>query len=363
MEAQGVRWQPPLSGTLSLDRTNRFFLGGGKALLNAYYRRAERIGIEVRYEAPVEEFDLDRGEDDLRGVRVGGRVPATLHARALVAAAGGFEANLERLARDWGDAAANFIIRGSRANDGHVLDRLLAAGAVGRGNPTGFHAIAVEARAPRFEGGIVTRVDSIPFGIVVNRDGRRFHDEGEDLWPKRYAAWGQLIARQPEQVACSIYDAKVAGDFIPSAYPPHSAATLGELATGLGLEPAALEGTVAEFNRHVHPGDYDRSRLDGCGTDGLVPAKSHWALPIDTPPFYGCRLRPGITFTYYGLAVDCAARVLRPDGSALGGVFAAGEIMAGSILREGYLAGFGMTIGTVFGRVAGTEAASFVLSA
>jgi len=229
--------------------------------------------------------------------------------------------------------------------------------------PTGFHAIAVEARAPRFEGGIVTRVDSIPFGIVVNRDGRRFHDEGEDLWPKRYAAWGQLIARQPEQVACSIYDAKVAGDFIPSAYPPHSAATLGELATGLGLEPAALEGTVAEFNRHVHPGDYDRSRLDGCGTDGLVPAKSHWALPIDTPPFYGCRLRPGITFTYYGLAVDCAARVLRPDGSALGGVFAAGEIMAGSILREGYLAGFGMTIGTVFGRVAGTEAASFVLSA
>jgi tricarballylate dehydrogenase len=278
-------------------------------------------------------------------------------------AAGGFESNSAWLREHWGAAADNFIIRGSRANDGELLASLLASGVMARGNPKAFHAVAVDARSPRFDGGIVTRIDSIPLGIAVNREGRRFHDEGEDLWPKRYAVWGQLLARQPGQIAYSIFDARALGRFIPPAYPPTTAATIAELAEQLELPRGRLAETVAEYNRHVPGSDLlDQSRLDGVATVGLEPAKSNWALPIDRPPFYAYAMRPGITFTYWGIGVDCRARVLDADGCPVPGLFAAGEAMAGNILRQGYLGGFGMTIGSVFGRLAGREAAEHAVA-
>src|SRR5438067_5040316 len=120
---------------------------------------------------------------------------------------GGFEANIAWLKEYWGDAADNFIIRGTPYNTGTMLAALLEKGAQTTGDPREFHAVAVDGRAPKFDGGIVTRLDSVPFGIVVNRDGQRFYDEGEDFWPKRYAIWGGLIARQPDQVAYSIIHA------------------------------------------------------------------------------------------------------------------------------------------------------------
>ena len=217
--------------------------------------------------------------------------------------------------------------------------------------------MAVDARAPKFDGGIVTRLDSVPFGIVVNRDARRFYDEGEDFWPKRYAIWGGLIARQPGQIAYSIVDARAVGRFMPSVFPAIEAGSLREIAGAIGLDPAALAATVDAFNRSVRPGAFDPANLDDCRTEGLDPPKSHWALPIDTPPFCGYPLRPGITFTYLGVTVDECARVIMQDGRPSANIFAAGEVMAGNILGRGYLAGFGLTIGTVFGRIAGREAA------
>ena len=357
MEAHGVRWQPALRGTLQLDRTNRFFLGGGKALVNAYYERAEASGVQIRYHAKVDRLCFDG--DTVRSVVVGeGGAGEEIACRAVVVASGGFESNIEWLRRYWGDAADNYRIRGTPHNDGHVLARLFDAGALPRGNERGFHAIAVDARAPKFDGGIVTRVDSITLGIVVDRDARRFYDEGEEIWPKRYASWGKLIAQQPDQIAYSIFDSKASGAFIPCAYPPYSAGSIGELATRVGLDAAALDATVREYNAAAHAdGTYSESgRKDGRATRGLAIPKSNWALRIDTAPYYATPLRPGITFTYLGVAVDDRARVLR-SGGAFANVFAAGEIVAGNILRNGYLAGFGMTIGTVFGRIAGEEAA------
>jgi tricarballylate dehydrogenase len=359
MERQGVRWQPAMHGTLQLDRTNRFFLGGGKALLNTYYRTAAERGVDVRYGATVEGVELEGGRVARAVVRDGGGERVAVAARAVVAASGGFESNLKWLRRYWGDAVDNYAIRGTASNDGTLLAALLELGAMERGNPRGFHAVAVDARSPRYDGGIVTRVDSIPFSITVNRDGRRFHDEGEDVWPKRYATWGRLIAEQPGQAAFSIFDDKVRGRFIPALYPPVVADGIEELAGRLGLDRARLAATVDEYNRCVRPGPYDPSRLDGCGTEGLTPPKSNWALPIDTPPYRAYALRPGITFTYLGVAVDRQARVLDGGGAPFPGLYAAGEIMAGNVLLRGYLAGFGMTIGTVFGRLAGKEAADF----
>ena len=358
MSAQGVHWQQPLAGTLHLGRTNRWFLGGGKALLNTYYRAACRMGIEVRYGARVEDLAIEN--DRFEAVRINdGNGDKLIRARAVVVAAGGYEANLEWLKRHWGDAADNFIIRGTRYNDGTLLAALLKHGAKSIGDPKGFHAIGVDARAPKFDGGIVTRLDATPFGIVVNRDARRFYDEGEDIWPKRYAIWGTLIAAQPGQIAFSIVDSKTIDKFLPPMFPPYRADTLEVLAQQLGLNCGTFVNTVTEFNRAAAGNtEAEMQHLDRRGTRGLTPPKSNWALPIDRPPYYGLPLRPGITFTYMGVAVDERARVLDQSGRTFPNVFAAGEIMSGNILTKGYLGGFGLTIGSVFGRLAGREAAA-----
>jgi tricarballylate dehydrogenase len=275
-----------------------------------------------------------------------------------VAAAGGFEANIEWLKQHWGAAADNFLIRGTPYNRGDVLRMLLDAGVEAVGDPTQCHAVAIDARAPKFDGGIATRLDSVVFGIVVNRKAERFYDEGEDTWPKRYAIWGRLVAQQPEQTAYSIIDAKSIRLFMPSIFPAVEAATIGELAVKLSLDPAALEKTVGEFNAAVKPGRFDHTVLDDCRTEGLAIPKSHWARKLDTPPFYGYPLRPGITFTYLGVKVNEQARMVMSGGQVSGNMFAAGEIMAGNVLGKGYLAGIGMTIGAVFGRIAGEGAAA-----
>lgn len=355
MACQGARFQAALRGTLHLSRTNAFFLGGGKALMNVYYAEAARRGVDVFYESEVVSLDIDGGRFRSATLDVpGGR--REMRAGAAVIASGGFEANLEWLRDAWGDAVDRFVVRGTPYNTGGPLKLLLDAGAEPVGDARGCHAIAVDARAPRFDGGIVTRLDCLPLGIVVNRNGDRFADEGQDLWPKRYASWGALIASQPGQEACCLVDARSIGRFMPSVFPPVVASSVRELAVQLGLPPDRVESTVRAFNRAVRAGRFDLEVLDDCRTEGLEPPKSHWALPLDTPPFHGYPLRPGITFTYLGVKVDEQARVM-VRGAAAPNLFAAGEVMAGNILRRGYLAGIGMTIGTVFGRLAGRHAA------
>jgi len=356
MGGLGVRFQRALRGTLHLARTNAFFLGGGKALMNAYYAAAERLGVDVVYDAEVVGLDVIDGRFRQATLAMAG-ASQTVRAAAVVIATGGFESNIEWLKEAWGEAADNFIVRGTPYNTGTPLRLMLDAGAQRVGDARGCHAVAVDARAPRFDGGIVTRLDCLPLGIVVNERGERFADEGEDLWPKRYASWGALVAAQPRQQAYSVIDAKVAGLFMPSVFPPVVASSIRELAGMLDVGADRLVATVDAFNAAVQPGSFDLGTLDGCRTAGLSPAKSHWAQRLDTPPFWGYPLRPGITFTYLGLKVDQSARVVMRDGTPSANVYAAGEIMAGNILRRGYVAGIGMTIGTVFGRIAGQGAA------
>jgi len=359
MRQFGVRFQSSLRGTLHLSRTNLFFLGGGKALMNTYYAAAERAGVRVVYDAEVVGLDLRDGRCHGVMVKTGGET-RQLSGRAVVLSAGGFEANLEWLREAWGDAVDNFVIRGTRYNTGTLLRLMLDAGAEPVGDPRSCHAVAVDARAPQFDGGIVTRLDCLPFGVVVNNRGDRFYDEGEEAWPKRYAIWGKLVAAQPDQIAFSLTDAKAAGTFMPSVFPAIVARSIRELAAGLGLPAERVEATVAAFNAAVRPGTFNHSVLDDCRTEGLVPPKSHWAQRIDTPPFVGYPLRPGITFTYLGTRVNREARILMQDGGPSDNMFAAGEIMAGNVLGRGYAAGIGMTIGSVFGRIAGREAARHV---
>ena len=358
MEAHGVRFQPSLSGTLSLARTNAFFLGGGKSLVNAYYRTAEALGVEVRYEAAVTHLELQDGRVAFVECTHGGETHR-LTPKSVVVAAGGFQADTDWLARAWGPAAKNFLIRGTPYNRGVVLADLLDQGIEQVGDPTQCHAVAIDGRAPKFDGGIVTRLDCVPFSIVVNKDAQRFYDEGEDVWPKRYAIWGRLVAAQPDQVGYVIIDAKSLDLFMPSVFPPIKADTLDDLAGKMGLPAEALAQTVAAFNAAC--GDtsgFHPTELDGVTTTGLTPPKTNWARPITEAPFYGYSLRTGVTFTYLGLKVDETAQC-SIGNRPVSNLWAAGETMAGSILGQGYLAGFGMTIGTVFGRIAGKEAAAY----
>jgi len=284
-------------------------------------------------------------------------------ARTCVLAAGGFESNREWLRQAWGrnesgeNPADNFLIRGTRFNTGVLLKFMLDAGADPVGDATQAHMVAIDARAPLYDGGICTRIDCVSLGIVVNRDASRFYDEGEDFWPKRYAIWGRLVAQQPGQTAYSIIDAKALGRFMPPVFPGVHADTLRELATRLGLEEGPFMQTLHSYNAAVRPGSFDHTALDDCRTDALAPPKSHWARRIDTPPFFGYALRPGVTFTYLGLKTDATAAV-RFSGRPSDNLFVAGEMMAGNVLGRGYTAGVGMSIGTAFGRIAGSSAAA-----
>ena len=381
LQTQGVRFQPALTGTLNLAHSNAFFLGGGKSLLNAQYLAAEALGIDVHYQTPVEQLVIEDGvfiaaESVASGTR--------WQADALVVASGGFQSNEAWMRKVWGARADNFLIRGTPNNKGRMLAELIRAGAQTIGDPTQCHAVAIDARAPKYDGGIVSRLDCVCFSVVVNNQGLRFYDEGEDFWPKRYAIWGRLVADQPDQIAYAIVDSKVVNNYMPSLYPPLQAQTVAELAVLLDINSEALCTTLADFNAAVVGGEYNPHVLDGCTTARLAIPKSNWAQTIDQPPYYAYPLRPGITFTYMGVRVNESARVgFIVDDDQAGGrnnqclekhgegtvatsteteiawsknIFAAGEIMAGNILGQGYCAGIGMTIGGVFGRIAGEQA-------
>src|SRR4029079_19723556 len=277
---QGVRWQPSLGGTLSLGRTNSFFLGGGRSMLNALYLTAEALGIEIAYEAEIVDLEIENGMFLSATVQHGGQ-RHTVRAATLAAACGGFESNIEWLKQYWGPAADNFLIRGTPNNRGTVLKMLIDHGVQEIGDPTQCHCVAIDARAPKFDGGIITRHDSVIFGIVVNKHAQRFYDEGEDIWPKRYAIWGRLVAQQPDQIAYILFDSSVVKMFMPTLYPPIEAPTIRELAGKLTLDPDALEATVNGFNAAVQPGTFDDTILDDCRTQGLTPDKTHWARRLE----------------------------------------------------------------------------------
>jgi tricarballylate dehydrogenase len=363
MRKHGVNFQPPLSGALHVARTNAFFMGGGKALVNAYFRSAQNMGVDILYNTKIIDLDIQNHQFKAAITADGTRFEAS----ACVLAAGGFESNREWLKQAWGQnengewPADNFIIRGTRFNQGNLLKLMMDQGADTIGDPSQSHCVAVDARAPLYDGGICTRIDCVSLGIVVNNNAQRFYDEGEDFWPKRYAIWGRLVAQQPKQIAYSIIDSKSVGRFMPPVFEGTKANTIEELAIKLQLDSAELVNTVNDYNHACVDGEFNHTLLDNCHTENLIPAKTHWAVPLNQPPFYAYALRPGITFTYLGLKVEDDAAV-RFNNQPSPNLFVAGEMMAGNVLGQGYTAGVGMSIGTTFGRIAGKNAAQAAFS-
>jgi len=368
-------------------------VGGGEGLMEQHYAAAEGSGIEVRHGVRV--VDLVRDETGaVCGVvaeGAGGGPPAgdgaggglagdgagsrfagdgagggrfELPAGAVVLAAGGFEANPRLRASYLGPNWDVAKVRGTPHNTGEVLLAALAHGAQAYGHWSGCHAIQWDADAPPTGDREITNRfsrQSYPVGIVVNRRGERFLDEGEDFRNYTYAKFGAEVLRQPEGIAAQVFDAKTVGLLRTIDYEAPGAArvdadTLGDLADGLGIDRPGFERTVGDFNAAIQPGTFDPSVKDGVRTEGITPPKSNWALPIDTPPFVGFRITCGVTFTFGGVRVDADARVLDTGGRVIPGLCAAGELVGGLFFHN-YPGGTGLTAGAVYGRRAGYAAA------
>jgi tricarballylate dehydrogenase len=207
---------------------------------------------------------------------------------------------------------------------------------------------------------------SYPLGIIVNRRGERFVDEGADYRNYTYVRYGREILRQPERAAFQIFDQKTVPllreEYRIREVTKAEAMSIEELAAKLEIDPAGLSRTVKEYNAGVQDGTFNPAVLDGKRALGITPPKSNWALPLDAPPFVGFAVTCGITFTFGGLRVDTAARVLDMEDRAMPGLFAAGELVGG-LFYNNYPGGTGLMAGSVFGRSAGASAAAYALAA
>lgn len=352
LRSHGVPFQPAGTGLLPVSRRTSFLLGGGKTLVNRLYAEAEKLGVAIDYDTRVTAMTLCGGRVaavDL--ARAAG--PRRLHPRSVVLCAGSASADHVSLRPHWGDAADSFINRGTPYADGALLRDLIGQGVATAGDPGACHLVAVDARSPAADGGIATRVLGIPYGIVVDRAGRRFHDEGGDTGPTRYAVWGRKVAEQPGQLAWLIMDLPALRAVPPPLFKPLCADSILGLAGVTGLHGQTLSQTADAFNAAVRAAGLSGRTL------GLTPEKSRFARELAQPPFFAIPIRPGITFTCMGLRVNAETRVMTNDGGSVANLFAAGTVMAANILGNGYLAGAGLTIAMVFGRRAGPAAAAY----
>jgi tricarballylate dehydrogenase len=350
----GVRLEPRGQVSRPPSARTAFLLGGGKAMINALSATAIRVGVNVAYDSQLVDFDAQNDDECVAMIRRHGQI-TRLVSRAAVVAAGGNQADVSALRPHLGQAVDNIVIRGTRYAPGLVLQRLVDYGMQPIGDPSRSHMVAVDARSPWFDGGIVTRINAIPFGIVVNRDGVRFSDEGADVERTHFSRWGALICDCPDQIAFLILDTKSRTDGVRSPFPPIAANDIRTLAGKLQLDGDRLEDTILRFN--VAATGSDDMAPNERATVGLTPPKSRYAIPLTGARFACYPMRPGLTSTYLGVAVSSDGRVRRADGSMSRRLFAAGSIMAANILREGHLSGLGITIATVFGRLAGQAAA------
>jgi tricarballylate dehydrogenase len=336
---------------------------GGLGLVEMLFTSAEGKGIEIIYEANAKAFIVDQ-KGSVTGVRVQTREGSVdLASRAVVLAAGGFEANPEMRARYLGTGWDLVKVRGSRYNSGEVLNLALAFGAQPIGHWSGCHAVLVDAEAPDVECAYEHRY-SYPYGIMVDINGKRFVDEGEDFFSYTYAKCGREVLRLPWRTAYQIFDSKTR-PLLRSEYNRGfhvSADSIEALAKKLpGLDWENVVQTVSAFNDAVNDVPFDPSKHDGKSTHGISPVKSNWAQRLDTPPYYAFPVTCGITFTFGGLGITENAEVKDTSGNVISGLFAAGEITGGSFFNN-YPGGSGLMKGAVFGRLAGTSAAAFAKS-
>jgi len=327
---------------------------------------AERVGVQKRHDAKV--IGILGDESGVQGVRVSGPEGVyELAATAVIACAGGFQANPAMRAQYLGPNADLMKVRGSRHNTGEVLRMLLELGAKPGGHWQSGHASPIDAKAPDVESGSAANRYTYPYCITVDERGQRFFDEGESFTSYTYAKTGWAIQRHPGGRAFQIGDSQTWAQTPthPAWHRPDTAVwadSIEELAVLVGLDPRAVMATMSEFNSAIDDTNpFDPTRLDGRRTNGLAIDKSNWARELDKPPYWCIEVTGGLTFTYGGVTIDPDARVLSTTGKPIPGLYASGDILG--LFFHNYPAMTGQTRNLVFGRRAGRHAAERVKAA
>ncbi len=337
--------------------------GGGPGLVEAWTRIARKNNVQVAYGARA--LSLIAADDGVKGVRIkyGGKT-VQVQAKCVVLAAGGFQANTEMRTRYLGPLWELAKVRGTRFNTGDGIKMALDIGAMATGNWSGAHAVGWDRNAPEFGDlavGDNFQKHSFPWGIMINADGERFVDEGADFRNYTYAKYGRVILMQPKQFAWQVFDAKIIpmlrDEYRIKQVTKVRAETLEELCRKLeDVDAEKALATIQAYNKAVMTEvPFNPNIKDGRGTRGLAVPKSNWANTIDQPPFEAYAVTCGLTFTFGGLKIDTAARVMDTDGLPIPGLFAAGELVGG-LFYFNYPGGTGLMNGAVFGRIAGAGA-------
>jgi len=339
-------------------------VGGGPGLVDSLTAIARKKGVEIWYRARAVSLVAD--DEGVHGVVVKkDKKTLQVKSKAVVLAAGGFQANTEWRTRYLGPGWELAKVRGTRFNTGDAIAMALDAGAAAHGNWSGCHAVAWDRNAPEFGDlavGDQFQKHSYPWGIYLNAEGRRFVDEGADFRNYTYAKYGRVILAQPGQFAWQVFDAKAKAqlrdEYRIRQVTRRTGSTLEELVKN--LEDTNAERALQEIkasNAAVRTDiPFNPNVKDGRRTEGLAVPKSNWANTIDTPPFEAYAVTCGITFTFGGLKINPQAQVLSSDGEPIPGLYAAGELVGG-IFWFNYPGGSGLTNGAVFGRIAGKNAA------
>jgi len=369
MKQQGLKWDiDPIHAYKRADHlfypaTQPFLQasGSGEGLVEMLYGIAENRGIEVLYDTSARKLLMNE-EGEVCGVlakQINGFIE--IDAKSIILACGGFQASPAKRRAYLGENLDLIKLRGTRYNTGEGLDMANERGAQVAGHWGGFHASPVSEDSPMVEAESAnSQRYSYLYGIMVNRDGKRFVDEGENFFSYTYAKFGKEILRQPGGVAFQIFDAKV----FPVLRVEYQDAlrveskSLEDLAEELDINGEQFLATVKQFNEAVMDEKpfipYER---DGRHTKGLHPDKTNWAQRIDTPPYRGYAVVCGLTMTYGGLKTNDKGQVLDTTERPIKGLYAVGEI-TGGFFYFNYVGAAGLTRGAVMGRIAGAEAAA-----
>lgn len=343
------------------------FEGKGVGLANGLFAKCDQLdNVTVRYDTPVTGLEVESNR--IKGVKVNvNGSTESIKAKAVILGSGGFESSMELRKKYMGANFAKIKVRGTRHNTGETLVAAMNVGADVNGDFSDCHATQIDARSPDF--GKIELTDktarySWMFGVLVNKDGKRFVDEGQDFGDLLYAKLGKTIIREPDSVAYQIFDEKA----VPllekrySSWPPIMADSVEEIASKVEVNLLNLKTTLEEYNKHIKEiGTFDPGIKDGLRTNGLAIEKTNWAQKIDKLPYTVYPVTGGITFTFGGLKVDTNARVLNKASKPIEGLFATGEI-TGGFFYNNYPGGSGLVRGAVFGKIAGVEATKYIKS-
>ena len=373
MRDRGVRFMP-IYGRQAYRVDDRFTFwggltleayGGGPGIIDSLTKAATDAGIEIKYGARATSLLTEDGA--VVGVRVRHAGETTeVQAHAVILASGGFEANTEWRTKYLGPGWDLAKVRGTRFNTGDGIQMALDIGAMPWGNWSGAHAVAWEFNAPQFGDlavGDAFQKYSYPLSVMVNLDGERFLDEGADFRNYTYAKYGHRILAQRGQVAWQVFDQKIIpmlrDEYRIKQVTKVTGSTLEELVARMdGVDAEVFLRTMAEYNAAVDTEQsFNPNVKDGRGTKKLAVNKSNWANKVDDGPFEAYAVTCGITFTFGGLRISTEGEVINDDGDAITGLFACGELVGG-LFYFNYPGGSGLTNGSVFGRIAGANAAT-----